>query len=312
MIVSHFFAYYKYLCYNDKNVLGRYANMQVLDYGDIIPLRNITFEDGKYDMEESHPGIVLIPTSENDENAICLYMTTDKGRAKKYNYQYLAANREVSRKQSFINLKQLIKIPNIKYKPLNQLENDDFYYLLEKFYNFQTTCENPNEMFNEIKRKVEIMLQIFKMNNELGIFMDTNIDLKEVEGLEKTEDVELMHTAYLIEHGKIYIEDIPVTLLTVKEKGFLKELVVLYDELSNLDLKSIDISKESNRLKLLYLKTKNRNFFINTDELFKKAKNLMSLMGNSDEEIECIDSFFEIEKRKRKNKECFWNKKKRN
>lgn len=52
--------------------------MEILNYGSIVPCRDIRFEDGQCDMQTNHPGVVLLPTSEQEDMAFCLYMTSDE------------------------------------------------------------------------------------------------------------------------------------------------------------------------------------------------------------------------------------------
>ena len=66
--------------------------MDIRNYGEVVLCKNITFEDNKYDMEQGHPGVVILPTTERDEKAICIYMTSDKRKAKEKNIQNMKVN----------------------------------------------------------------------------------------------------------------------------------------------------------------------------------------------------------------------------
>lgn len=57
--------------------------MNILNCGDVIWATDIIFKDGNHDIEErGHPAIVLFPTSEEDESAFCIYMTSNRRKGK--------------------------------------------------------------------------------------------------------------------------------------------------------------------------------------------------------------------------------------
>ena len=273
--------------------------MKILDYGDIIPLRNITFEDGKYDTEEFHPGVVLIPTSEKDDEVVCLYMTSDKHRAKKNQDKYFNTDK-ISKKRSFINLQQIVKTPNIKIMPLSEFKNDFFYDLLENFYHYQK--DNPNKQFAEIKDKIEIMLRIFELNDKLGILMSTRIELDEIEKIKDTQNIERMHLVYLIGNKKIDVDEIPSTVLSEKDRTYLDLLLLTYDLLKNINLKQINIQQNNNQLMQLYRKAQSNNYFINPDKIFEELKDVIFIFNGNMEDIEIIEAFLSVQ-RERKEEE---------
>ena len=269
--------------------------MKILDYGDIIALRNIVFEDGKYDIEESHPGIVLLPTTEKDEEVVCLYMTSDKYRARRNANKYIRANSKIIKKQSFINLQQIIKTPNIKIMPLNELKNEDFYDLLDSFYNYQSNCENPNPIFDEIKGKVEIMLKLFEINDKLDLLNDVRIDPDELSKLEDKDNITMMHIAYLIKKGEIKLDQIPLDMLNQKDINYLKKLFDLYYKVNTIDFKN-----ENNNFSKLYTDTVNSCYLINVNTLFGSLIEMLQLFEGNSDRVKMIEEMLREETEKAK------------
>ena len=159
--------------------------MIIHGYGEIILCKNITFEDKQLDMEIGHPGIVLLPTSEYEDEIHCLYMTTDSNRAKKEKDKFVKLSNKVE-KTSYVNIQQIVKRINIKDGELNILDEDKFKELLQNFYNYQMSLEQPKTEFLEIKSKIETLLEILDFNKEFGI--TNSVSRNQLDTLASQED----------------------------------------------------------------------------------------------------------------------------
>ena len=264
--------------------------MQILNCGDVILLRNITFQDGQYDIKEGHPGIVILPTDENDEEAICLYMTSSKNRSKDKGYMH--CNTRV-KKNSFVNLKQIVKNPNVKLLPLATMPNSTIYNILGRFSEYQK--DNPDENFEKVKNKIDIMLQLFKMNSRLGILRESTIDVKELKMLEQIGNIPMMHMAYLINSNMIELPQIPSDILTNKDRILLGKLQSLYEEVRREKIENLNLEKNS-RLRKMYEKTKKENYLINVDILFEKLIDMMQVLNVDKRKINIVNALIQSEK----------------
>lgn len=142
---------------------------------------NIFFNESKkksYDFI-GHPTISLFPTDELDENIYCLYMTSDKSR---YNYNkkiYYAIQFE---KQSYLNLRHLIRIPNYFNKIDYTFSNNKLLEILKSFYNYQTK-NKESEFFAEIKEKIEAEIVLLTLAKDTPSFIVTPELLRKAERL---------------------------------------------------------------------------------------------------------------------------------
>lgn len=131
--------------------------MRVLKAGDIISCTNIVFADGRADLGGRHPGIVLLPTDEMDDEAYCLYMTTDEKRARYEADKYVRYN------HSFINLDHIIKQKNYIRKILGNVPVSSYISLLQKFYQYH--CTSNNDRFEEIAPEIRTSLKLHTLVN---------------------------------------------------------------------------------------------------------------------------------------------------
>lgn len=243
--------------------------MNIREYGEVILCRKITFEDNKYDLEKGHPGIVLLPTSEKDDNAFCLYMTTDKKRSQKEKNKYIKYTGSAV-KDSYVNLQHIIKNVNNKEGELSKLQEEEFIELLEKFYDFQISLETPREEFLQIKRKIEILLDLLKVNKKLEI--DNSITAKMLEDLDNIEDTRKRRKIYgtkLLLSQKVDKRMLEKEIFnSEKDRNYNEKLIYIYNKLKNINFESINLNDPNNQIRAIYLDFKNKNFLINADQLF--------------------------------------------
>lgn len=274
--------------------------MKIRDYGEVVLCRNITFEDNKYDIESGHPGIILLPTTEKEEELHCLYMTSNIKRAKKESNKYIKYQGE-SLKDSYVNIQQIIKRPNIKDLELDILEERKFIDLLETFYNYQRSREEQSMDFLEIESKVEILLELLKTNKELGI--QRKISREELDTFESLKDKNRMKLIYatqmqLIEPSKK--NKILNILKNEKDRKYSQKLIELYTQLKEVDFNKINVDNLNNGVRQLYFDFKLKNYLINTENLFQDASDLFSLFGNKNNEKEILKQVIQKEKERQK------------
>lgn len=272
--------------------------MNILDYGSIILLKNITFEDGKYDLEGGHPGIVLLPTNETQEEAFCLYMTSDKNRAKKEEYKY-AECKSKTLKQSFINIQQIVETKNIRTDGLAKLPEREFHDLLEKFYQYQMTLEEANPKFLKIKKKIEILIELLKTNEKMEL-TDFNITRDQIDFLEQVENIEKGKRIFafvLAKNTNVSIEDINKKyLLNDKNKKIFEKLLEISDRIDKINLNDINIHDPNNELREIYLDVKVKNYLLNADMLFEDLVSALKLSNQNKNKIEILQKFNKLEK----------------
>ena len=237
--------------------------MDIRNYGEIILCRNITFEDNKYDMEQGHPGVVILPTTERDEQAICLYMTSDKRKAREDKFTKYEGG---SIKDSYVNLQQLIKVPNNREEEIDVLDNKKFLELLRKFYNFQINLEEPREEFLNIKEKVEILLELLEFNIQSEIEEPISMDI--IEELMKNDSKKrkaLYETKKNIGNKK----SIEIKLSkSERERVYYEKVVALYNRLNSINFDKIDLNNLNNEIRNIYMDFRSKNYLVNVDIIF--------------------------------------------
>ena len=243
--------------------------MQIREYGEVVLCKNITFEDNKYDLEGGHPGIVILPTTENDNEVCCLYMTSDSNRVKREKDKYIKNNARTV-KDSYINLQQIIKIINNKDREVSLLRQKDFVEVLESFYNYQMNLEPPKQDFLDIKEKVKTLLDLLKINERLEI--DTSISAEMLNDLMKIKDSEKRKKIYATKLATL--PDIDMDKIEeecfkdARERNYYNKLMELNAALKGIDFNEVDFNDLNNEVRNLYLDTRNRNFLMNADLLF--------------------------------------------
>ncbi len=240
--------------------------MDIRYYGEIVLCKNITFEDNKYDMEQGHPGVVILPTTERDEQAICLYMTSDKRKAREDKFTKYEGG---SIKDSYVNLQQLIKVPNNREKEIDVLDNEKFLELLRKFYNFQINLEEPREEFLKIKEKVEILIELLEFNMQCGIeepiSMDTIEELMNIEPKKRKRLYEVK-TSIGKETNKKNIQF--KVSKSERERIYNEKLIDLYNRLKCINFDKIDLNNLNNEIRNIYMDFRSKNYLVNVDTIF--------------------------------------------
>ena len=271
--------------------------MQIRDYGEIILCKNITFEDNKYDLEGRHPGIVLLPTTENDNEVCCLYMTSDAKRAKREKEKYIK-NSEKSEKDSYINLQQIVRVVNNKERELKHLKQEDFIDILESFYNYQIDLDPQKQDFLEIKEKVKTLLDLLKINEKVEI--DEPVSAEMLEEYMKIKDSEKRKKIYATKLASLPDADIEKIEMEcfkdARERNYYNKLMSLFDTLKNVDFSEIDFNDLNNEVRRIYLDTKNRNFLMNADLLFNDVIYLLE----NDEAKTNLQTFMKVEREREK------------
>lgn len=242
--------------------------MQIRDYGEVVLCKNITFEDNKYDVKGGHPGIVLLPTSDKDDYAYCLYMTSDRKRAQRENDKYIDSKE--GKKKSYINLQQIIKIKNSRGTEVNRLEEEEFIELLEQFYNYQDDLEVPKQEFLEIKDKLKTLLEILKLNQKLGI--EETITAKTLDEITCYKGIEKrikMYATRLMLNSHYDKKTIQKECFTSeKDRIYSEKLIGIYNDLKEINIEKIDFNDLNNKLRTLYLDFKNKNYLMSADFVF--------------------------------------------
>jgi len=262
--------------------------MNILNCGDVIWATDIIFKDGIHDIEErGHPAIVLFPTSEEDESAFCIYMTSNRRKGK-----IPISLRGLSNK-SYINIETIAKNYNYKAEHLSEVPNDLLYSILKDFYAYQQ--KQPHAFFPEIKEKIESVLEIFRINDELGILMDTDIDYKDLNIFSESKKPTIVYIAKLVLLGEIEIKDISLDLFNRREIYFLEELIKVFKSIKNLDFSKIKMEDHNNKLRELYINVKNTSLFANTNELFESIIDVMVAFNEDEDKIEVVKIFLNKE-----------------
>ena len=278
--------------------------MRIHEYGEIILCKNITFEDNQLDMEIGHPGIVLLPTSEYEDEVHCLYMTTDGTRAKEEKDKFVKMTSKVA-KTSYVNIQQIVKRINMKDCEMNRLDDDEFRDLLQTFYDYQIDLNPPKKEFLEIKSKIETLLEVLDFNKEFG---ETNsisrhqISRHQIDTLSSIGDKKkrtMMYCASLIISGNSNNTELDDKVLTSeKDKKYFEKLLQTYDRIKNLNLDKIDFNNPNNRMRQVYIALRNENYLINIDTLLKDVSNLFGMSGDNIKVGTIIKKFVSFEQKR--------------
>ena len=276
--------------------------MTIHEYGEIVLCNNISFEDKQIDIESGHPGIVLLPTSENEEDIYCLYMTTDKERADREDEKYVKISTKVARK-SYINIQQIVKRMNVKDASKNRLDDDEFRELLQIFYNYQVNLEPKKQEFLEIKSKIETLLEILKLNEEFNI--TSTISRKEIDALATLAKVEskikrkMFYGAFLSITGDIDNQNLEEKLFSSgKDRIYFKNIVKTYNMLNCLNLDRIDFNNPNNDIRQMYFKLRNENHLTNVSTLFRDVSTLFSITNKNVKIEKLIGDFLDFEQKR--------------
>lgn len=276
--------------------------MIIHEYGEIILCKNISFEDKQIDMELGHPGIVLLPTSENEEDIYCLYMTTDIERANREDKKYVKLSTKVAKK-SYINIQQIVKRINVKNAPMNRLDDDEFRDLLQMFYNYQVNLEPKKQEFLEIKSKIETLLEILELNKEFNI--TNTISIKEIDALADLTKVEskikrkMFYGAFLSITGDINNQNLEGKLFSNgKDRIYFKNILKAYNMIKCLNFDKIDFNNPNNDIRQIYLKLRNENHLINVSTLFKDVSTLFSITDKDVKIEKLVGDFLDFEQKR--------------
>lgn len=273
--------------------------MRIHEYGEIILCKNITFEDNQLDMEIGHPGIVLLPTSEYEDEVHCLYMTTDGNRAKKEKGKFVKLDKNVE-KRSYVNIQQIVKRINMKDCEMNKLDDDEFKELLQTFYDYQMGLNPLKKEFLEIKSKIETLLQILEFNKEFGI--TTTTSRHEIDTLASLEDKKkrtMVYCANLILSGNSDNSDLEnKVFVSEKDKKYFETLLQTYNRIKNLNFDKIDFNNPNNEMRQVYIDLRNQNYLINIDTLLKDVSNIFSMNSDKDKIGKLIKTFVSFEQKR--------------
>lgn len=273
--------------------------MRIHEYGEIILCKNITFEDNQLDMEIGHPGIVLLPTSEYEDEVDCLYMTTDGNRAKKENGKFIKLTSKVE-KTSYVNIQQIVKRINMKDCEMNKLDDDEFKELLQTFYDYQTGLKPPKKEFLEIKSKIETLLQILEFNKEFGITTVTSRhQIDTLASLEDKKKRTMIYCANLIVFGNGDNPDLKEQVFTSeKDRNYFEKLLQTYHRIKNLDFDQIDFNNPNNDMRQVYIALRNENYLINIDTLLKDVSSIFSISSDNNKIGKMIKTFVSFEQKR--------------
>ena len=270
--------------------------MKVHDYGEVLLCRDITFEDDKLDMKYGHPGIVLLPSSENEEELYCLYMTSDINRAQKEKNKYVKNIGKVV-KESYINIQQIEKRSNKFEIPITYLDNDQFYELLQEFYNYQMSLETPKKEFLDIKSKVEVLLELLEFNKRNNI--EESITREQIDKLSEIKDSrkrKIIYGAEAMLSRKNEIEGYDVEFFeSERERKYFYKLLEVYDRIKKVDFNKINLNDTNNELRNIYLDVRNNNYLLNINSFFSDISTIIGLTDPKSNGEKVIKTFMRLE-----------------
>ena len=270
--------------------------MKVHDYGEVLLCRDITFEDDKLDMKYGHPGIVLLPSSENEEELYCLYMTSDINRAQKEKNKYVKNIGKVV-KESYINIQQIVKRSNKFEIPITYLDNDQFYELLQEFYNYQMSLETPKKEFLDIKSKVEVLLELLEFKKRNNI--EESITREQIDKLSEIKDSrkrKIIYGAEAMLSRKNEIEGYDVEFFeSERERKYFYKLLEVYDRIKKVDFNKINLNDTNNELRNIYLDVRNNNYLLNINSFFSDISTIIGLTDPKSNGEKVIKTFMRLE-----------------
>lgn len=271
--------------------------MQVHSYGEIIWCREVIFENGKYDRLGRHPGIVILPTSENEEFAYCLCMTSDKKRANREKYKFVE-HKLMPKKDSYINIQQIVKRVNIKDDIIKQMKQEEFIEVLEEFYNYQIKLKKPQEEFIKIENKVKTLIELLKINQKLNL-ESREIRYDDLEKYSAINDMKRIHRIYLTElllrYNGLENEIKRKCFSEERERIYSKRLLELYGKLREVEYSKVNFDNPNNQIREIYINSKQNNYLINTDTLFYDAIELFKVTEDNPTYSVFIDKFMKHE-----------------
>lgn len=274
--------------------------MVICNYGEVVLCRGIQFEDKKIDLKIGHPGIVLLPTSEKEQYLYCLYMTSDEIRMSKEKQKYERYYGH-SLKLSYINLQQIIKKENRIDVTFDKVEDNEFLYLLKKFYTYQNNLENKSTYFLEIKRKIEIMIALLEFNLKYNI--EKSITVDEINGLEKVNSYDkiiMLYYIYIITFKK-YKEQ-----LADKENKFISDfkyfnsLLELIEIIKSVNFEKINLNDSNNELRNIYNIMEKKYYSLNMESFFEDSATIFYMLKNNSKIPEIINNFLRFEDERNK------------
>lgn len=268
--------------------------MQIKKYGEVVLCKDITFEDSRrYDLEQGHPGIVLLPTNEEDEYAYCIFMTSDKKIASKNKEKFIKYYGK-SVKESYLNLQQVVKVKNNADKSLSFLKQEQFKEILNSFYNYQIKLEKQDFTFLMIKERIEILLNLLEINQDLGIKED--IDYKTIKDMLQYKNVKKIRQMYCIKLMlSPYLDKYKILekgLKRERERNYAMKVLEIYEQINNMDFSTINLSDQNNPLRKLYFECMNKNYLMGAESILTDVSTL--LLNNEKRTI--LDSFLQSEK----------------
>lgn len=268
--------------------------MKVKKFGEVVLCKDITFKDsGRYDLEQGHPGIVLLPTNEEDEYAYCIFMTSDKKRASEDKEKYIKYCGK-SVKESYLNLQQIVKVKNNADKSLSVLNQEQFKEILNSFYNYQVKLELQDSNFITIKEKLKILLNMLEMNQTFEINEDINCDtindMLKYKNIEKIKQMYCIKLMLLPDSNKEKI--LEEGFKTEKARNYAMKILEIYKQINKMDFSKIDLSDQNNPLRNLYFECMNKNYLMGAESIFTDVS---TLLLNNKKKIS-IDIFLQQER----------------
>lgn len=254
----------------------------IINGGTIIQCKNIVFEDGRADMEKYHPGITILPTSEDDEEIYCLFMTTDANRAKKDKDKYKPFQ---FIQKSYINLKHIIIEKNYYRDKIKEISTDSYINIVKDFYDYQMKTQN-NINFEKIREKLEILISIVDIQKDIikinkyankieltstnieAILKCRNEKIRKniliatcIENLSIEEQSEIIKMLDISSKDEIYI------LKLVNYANIFENHIKQNNYIDNVDIRNKN--KEYEKLREYYYNLKCKESLINIDEFLK-------------------------------------------
>lgn len=268
--------------------------MQIKPFGEVVLCKDITFEDsGKYDLEQGHPGVVLLPTNEEDEYAYCIFMTSDKKRANREKERFIKYSGK-SVKESYLNLHQIVKVKNNADKSLHTLKQEQFREILNSFYNYQIKLKKQNYDFMMIKDKIEILLNLLEINQALEINEDIKYDtIEDMLKYKSSEKIRQMYCTKLmlspdLDKYKILEEGFK----TERERNYAIKVLETYEQIRKMDFLKIDLSDLNNPLRNAYFACMNNNYLMGAESIFTDVSTLLL----DDAKKATLDNFLQRER----------------
>ena len=255
--------------------------MNILEYGSVIKCKNIVFEDDEYDIK-GHPGVVILPTNEKQDKAICLYMTSNVKRKGKEDF-YCIEKR--LKKTSYVNIRQIIETDNIRKGPMGYLDDDEFIGLLESFYDYQINLDVKREAFKQIEGKIKILIEVLKKKRIVNINID-DITIEELDILDKIGNIEramLLYGTKVSNHfrnkTRIDKEKLNIAFFhNIKEKNYSNALLEIYEKIKSTSRKNKDSDALDAKITEIYENDYNSVF--NKNMLYEDLVILLKLDNN--------------------------------